>query len=214
MRLPAAERRSQLIQTALALFSQQGYEGTTTRHIADNAGVTEAIIYRHFPTKEELYWAVLEEQCKQRVDKAKSQNWFTDDLEKSDEQVFMEIAEGILQRNHDDPALNRLMLFCALEKHELASRFYRTFTAGWIDQMAERIRRRIDAGRFRNMDPVMAARAFLGMLVYHFQVQELYGGSEVQSYDIKSVAKEFTRIWLHGMTSDEKKTVPAKNKSK
>jgi len=214
MRLPAAERRIQLIQTAQALFSQKGYEGTTTRHIADNAGVTEAIIYRHFPTKEELYWAVLEEQCKQRVDKAKSQNWFADDLEKDDEQVFTEIAEGILQRNTDDPALNRLMLFCALEKHELASRFYKTYTTGWIEQMAERIRKRIEAGRFQNVDPVMAARAFLGMIVYHYQVQELFGGSAVQTYDVKSVAREFTRIWLQGMSVSEKKMIPLKNKSK
>jgi AcrR family transcriptional regulator len=214
MRLPASERRSQLIKTALVLFSQKGYEGTTTRHIADNAGVTEAIIYRHFPTKEELYWAVLEEQCKQRADKAKSQNWFADDLTKSDEQLFMEIAEGILQRNIEDPALNRIMLFCALEKHELASRFYKTFTAGWVDQMADRIRKRVEIGRFRDVDPVMSARAFLGMLIYHYQMQELYGANEVQSYDVKSVAKEFTRIWLNGMTAEEKKSVPVKNKSK
>src|SRR5579872_1057777 len=136
MRLPATERRQQLIEVALKLFAQQGYEGTTTRQIADHAGVTEAIIYRHFPAKEDLYWAVLETQCKQRFDKAKSQNWFEDDLEKSDEDIFTQLAEGILRRNQDDPALLRLMFFCALEKHELASRFYKTYTADWFEQMA------------------------------------------------------------------------------
>jgi len=45
-------------------------------------------------------------------------------------------------------------------------------------------------------------------------VQELYGGSAVQTYDIKSVAKEFTRIWLNGMTADDKKPVPQKPNSK
>jgi len=213
MRLPAAERRNQLIQTALVLFSQQGYEGTTTRQIADQAGVTEAIIYRHFPTKEELYWAVLEEQCKVRIDKAKSHHWFEDDPDMDkDEEIFTQLAENMLKRNIDDPALTRLMLFSALEKHELVSKFYRTYTAPWIDQLADRIRRRIAAGHFRKTDPVLAARAFVGMIIYHYQVQELYGGRELVDYEIKQVALEFTRTWLYGMESDKRKTAPKKSK--
>src|SRR5260370_21935849 len=61
-RLPASDRRRQLLETALDLFSRKGFQGTTTKEIAAAAGVTEAIIFRHFPSKQALYTAVLDYQ--------------------------------------------------------------------------------------------------------------------------------------------------------
>lgn len=58
-RMSAEDRRSQVLDAAMDLFARQGYRGTTTRQIADHAGVNEAIIFRHFASKEELYWAIL-----------------------------------------------------------------------------------------------------------------------------------------------------------
>src|ERR1035438_2141966 len=58
-RLHASDRRIQLVETALDFFSRKGFSGTTTKEIAAAAGVTEAIIFRHFPTKQDLYNAVL-----------------------------------------------------------------------------------------------------------------------------------------------------------
>ena len=60
-RLSAATRRDQLIDAATRLFSERGFEGATTREIARAAGMNEALIFRHFPHKEELYAAILEE---------------------------------------------------------------------------------------------------------------------------------------------------------
>ena len=54
-RLQASDRRLQLVETALDFFSRKGFSGTTTKEIAAAAGVTEAIIFRHFPTKQDLY---------------------------------------------------------------------------------------------------------------------------------------------------------------
>ena len=51
-KLPAADRRRQIIEVAMALFSAKGFEGTTTREISKAAGVSEAIIFRHFATKD------------------------------------------------------------------------------------------------------------------------------------------------------------------
>ena len=66
MRTAAKTRRRQILAAALRLFSRQGFDATTTRAIAQLAGVNEAIIFRHFTSKEELYWAVLSEQMQER----------------------------------------------------------------------------------------------------------------------------------------------------
>lgn len=60
-RLPAAERRRALVDAALRVFSEGSYAGATTADIARAAGVSEPILYRHFASKRELYFACLDE---------------------------------------------------------------------------------------------------------------------------------------------------------
>jgi len=59
-RMAAAERRLHLIETAIRLFTDGSYRGTTTAEIARAAGVSEPILYRHFASKRALYLAALE----------------------------------------------------------------------------------------------------------------------------------------------------------
>ena len=60
VRMPAAERRQALIDTAIRVFSDGSYHGTTTAEIARAAGISEPILYRHFASKRELYLAALD----------------------------------------------------------------------------------------------------------------------------------------------------------
>jgi AcrR family transcriptional regulator len=59
-RLPAAERRLALVETAVRVFAEGSYRGTTTAEIAREAGVSEPILYRHFASKRDLYLAALD----------------------------------------------------------------------------------------------------------------------------------------------------------
>ena len=60
-RLRKAERKRQLLAHAKALFVTLGYQHTTTEKIAQAAGVTEPVLYRHFPSKKALFLEVLQE---------------------------------------------------------------------------------------------------------------------------------------------------------
>src|SRR5438477_8373254 len=60
-RLPAAERRQALVSTALRVFADGSYRGTTTAEIAREAGISEPILYRHFASKRDLYLACINE---------------------------------------------------------------------------------------------------------------------------------------------------------
>ncbi len=58
-RMPAAERREQLLDVAAEAFSAQGYARATTSQLAKSAGVTEPIIYRHFKSKKNLFISLI-----------------------------------------------------------------------------------------------------------------------------------------------------------
>src|SRR5215813_395369 len=62
-RMTAEDRREQIIEVAVRLFSQKGFRGATTKEIAYAAGVNEAIIFRHFSTKGELYAAIIDRKA-------------------------------------------------------------------------------------------------------------------------------------------------------
>ena len=61
IRLPALERRAAIVDAALRVFSEGSYAGATTAEIAREAGVSEPILYRHFGSKRDLYFACLDE---------------------------------------------------------------------------------------------------------------------------------------------------------
>jgi len=60
-RLPAAERRQQLLDVALETFSRHGFHQTSMNDIADNAGVTKPVLYQHFGSKRALFLELLRE---------------------------------------------------------------------------------------------------------------------------------------------------------
>lgn len=60
-RLPAAERRQQLLEVALTVFGRGGFQRTSMNELAEAAGVTKPVLYQHFGSKRELYLEVLRE---------------------------------------------------------------------------------------------------------------------------------------------------------
>jgi AcrR family transcriptional regulator len=58
-RLPAPERRETLIRAASELFAQRGYDHVSLDQVAERAGVTKVIVYRHFGSKKDLYLQLL-----------------------------------------------------------------------------------------------------------------------------------------------------------
>lgn len=212
VRISGRDRRQQIMQVAAELFARQGFEGTTTRQIAGRARVNEAILFRHFPHKEELYWAVIDDKCRDAGMRARLEEKLRSSAE--DREIFAGIAEDILRRNTEDPTLGRLLLFSALENHRLSHRFFQSFVAQRYQTLADHIRARIRQGVFRRIDPLLAARGFLGMVIYHFLIQELFGGKRYQRFALRRVSRTLTDIWLAGMLAGGDKKPKPKNSSR
>ena len=171
--MKSGERRDAIIAAAVRLFSEKGFRGATTRELASSLDVTEPVIYQHFETKRDLYRAIIESKARER----RQDNEFWADVEnpRGDREFFGAVASLLLQRVERDPSYLRLLLFSALEGHELAELFFERDAAEFYDRITTYIRKRIDEGAFRpEIDPAVAARALVGMAVHHATVQALF----------------------------------------
>src|SRR5215472_9506969 len=63
IRLDGDERRRAIVMAAVPLFAQKGFTGTTTRELAEAADISEALLFRHFPSKRQLYGEILRLGC-------------------------------------------------------------------------------------------------------------------------------------------------------
>jgi AcrR family transcriptional regulator len=202
MRLTAPDRKKQLIDIAMKLFSEQGFDGTSTRQIAEAAGINESIIFRHFRTKEDLFWAVLSDHVERRGRNRRMREVI--ESQRDFRQLLIAIAEDLLNRTSDDTAVTRLLFFSALRNNELTDRFFRTYAQESFEMLAEVIREGMAKGRFRRVDPLIAARSFIGMVVYHYLVQEIFGGDRYQKFSVQRTAEELVDIFIGGIAIQPK----------
>jgi len=199
MRTAAKTRRRQILAAALRLFSRQGFDATTTRAIAQLAGVNEAIIFRHFTSKEELYWAVLSEQMQDREPADRLKRKLRSP--RHTRQTIAEAAETLLRRDDQDVALTRLLLFSALRPGEFSEQFIRSYIGECLTLVSEYIREGVEKGWLRNIDPMVGARAFMGMLVYYTLLEEPLSAAGHQNYDPRELGLQLADIWLNGVSA-------------
>jgi AcrR family transcriptional regulator len=193
------DRRQEILMAAMELFAKKGFRGTTTRDLAAQADVNEAIIFRHFNNKEELYTAILE----YKVGEARDSRM--EELERlaqdtDDEEFFMALGRAFMEKHEKDTTFMRLLLFSALEGHELSQMFVASMTSR--KPFSNYIQKRIDEGAFRPMSPSLAARAFFGMFFSCVLWQEIFGVDKTQPYDQEEVVSTFVSIFLRGMRKD------------
>jgi len=196
-RMKSRERRAAIVQAAIHVFAEKGFRGATTRDLAAALGVTEPVLYQHFETKNDLYSAIIETKSQQ----GQQQGAELLSLQESgdDRTFFRFVGNLLLERYEEDPDFMRLLLFSALERHELADLFFERQVQGFFTVVAGYIQRRIEAGAFRAMDPQTAARGFTGMLSYHGLVRLLFG-NRIAQRDRAEVVDEMVESFLRGVS--------------
>jgi AcrR family transcriptional regulator len=201
-RVSARDRQASLIVAAASLFAAKGFNGTTTKEIANAAGVSEGLVFKYFPTKRTLYTAILAEKV--------TVNELLESVEaaakkQDDYRVFTMIASYRIRPCVDSTFL-RLLLFSALERHELSEMFFGKHHKVFYDHLATYIRTRIADGAFRPVDPLLAARAFIGMVVHHRLLHEIFGVPMHQSHE--DTVATYVDLFLTGLIK-----MPASRKS-
>ena len=213
-RMSAAERQRQLLEVALNAFSRRGFKGTTTKEIASAAGVAEAVIFQHFPSKEALYSAVLE----LHLETGDEQQWIAEVgscmARNDDAGVFQAFIRRILESYRHDPLIERVILFAALEGHEQGLARMHTQFAPIFERFVEYIARRQREGALADCNPYAIMIGLGGMAHQYGLITQILRAPAPDVSD-KEMSELFTRILLHGVqeTPSRSKSSGAKRKS-
>ena len=199
-RMAGGERRLQILRVAMRLFSQRGFGGATTKEIAIAAGVSEAMVFRHFATKKELYSAILDHKACLHDTMDPVQVVADAIARKDDRAVFEGLALDALNQHDYDPEFHRLLLHSALEEHELAQMFWEKFVTRVYRILGAYIRERQRDGAIIDIEPLVIVRAFVGMVIHHSLNNNLWDRKRtLLKISNRVAAREFTNILLRGV---------------
>lgn len=197
-RLSSQNRRSAILAAAIRLFADRGFRGVTTRELAASLGVSEPVLYQHFPSKKELYTAIIE---------ASKDEHYNDALEglsrkaglSGDTEFFTHLANSMIRWYETKPDLIRLKLFSSLEGHELMEEFSDKQAKPFIDIVVGYLQKRMLEGAFLELNPLGAALAFCGMIGQYCQSTILFRSAICQGVDREEMVNLSVQLFLNGI---------------
>jgi AcrR family transcriptional regulator len=162
------------LETALELFSTQGYGATSMRQISQHSGLSVGNLYHHFGSKEAIFQQLIDDYWRRIRDpngplqQLFERAGFPDDLE--------EMAAEI-ERSVEQNAAYIMLIF--IDVIEFRGQHIRTFYEGMADAFAaaysETFARMIREGRFGEIDPLVAVMFATRWLFYFFTVEKCFG---------------------------------------
>ncbi len=195
---PETETRDRILKAALRLFAKLGYDGTTTRDLAESAGIAEGTLFRHFPNKK----AILIEVA--------TQGWveiLTDLLTELSEMGSYKAVAQVMRRRMLNLHKNADMLkVCFMEAQfhpELRDRIQMEVIDKMTDVAEVFFQSAMDQGIYRRMNPKIVARVFLGMFAVAGFSQDTIMGEGSSPKEMQEMAEGLADIFLNGVLVKE-----------
>ena len=208
--IPGVDRRQQILEAALDVFAEHGFEGATTKEIATRADVTQGLIYFYFPSKEDLFFAAFEHQAKLALDElhflAASEN---------DEPPEVVIRRAVTQfvETMDSPrslCLMRIMLRVTAhaedrarcgEPLEVGRERMRARAAAITQAFAQYLEAQIARGTVWPVDTSLAAQLFVHSMMIAV-MRRASGDASLAHLSRQELAEHIVGIFLHGLLPD------------
>lgn len=153
-RLSCGERRSAILESAKRAFAEKGFDGTTTRELARAAGVSEALLYKHFPSKESLF-AAMRGACGKGPVVVECRRVMALEASTSTLVILVHFLMSHFVRgccpDAGKGAMERLMARSLLEDGEFARLSLREFAGAWLGKFEECLRAAAKAGELRDI---------------------------------------------------------------
>lgn len=201
VRRPSAVVRGLLLDSARKLFAERGYAGASTREIAAEAGVNEALIFRHFVNKVGLFRAAVVEPFRQLIDEfvdSWEETYVSSSLTTADLTGAWIHALHDLMREHRDLVVALIAANSFDAEHDpegapLADAFARPL------ERLERFTRREMAGRGLAANPTVAVRATFGMVMSMAVLDDWFFSGVARPPSGETVAREMTDLVVYGL---------------
>ncbi len=188
-------RREEILQAASRLFGEQGYERTTTKQIAQAAGIAEGTIYKYFASKQELLFAFLESSVIEPLNAIISGMTGA-----PDEEVFATVILNRLDLWHERHEFVKVNIAEAFFNPQLAALIHEKLFRGGTRAMEQFVRGGIADGRFRDIDPGLVLRAVVGALFAFSILRDITGPDP---HTREEQARELARFFLHGLRAPQ-----------
>ena len=192
------DTRQRILNAALRLFADRGYDGTTTKDLATAANVAEGTLFRHFASKKTILIEVA------------TLGWveiLTDLLTELSEMGSYKAVDRVMKRRMLDFKKNyNLMRVCFIEAQfhpELRDRIQSEAIAKMTDVAEAFFQTAMDRGIYRRMNPTIVARVFLGMFaIAGFSYQTIMEPS-ASPQALQEMAEGIADIFLNGVLVKE-----------
>lgn len=183
-----------ILKAASELFAHKGFKGSTTRDIAVGAGVTEITLYRHFKSKEDIFFEIIKNMSLLSIADELTNLGAEPDIGNKLEHIGLKFIEIFKKRSNEF----RIMLSETITRPDMSKMFFETVPSRGIEMISQLMQKEIKAGNFTKADPKLLARSFIGMFLAYNLMQEIFLGKERDPYEDSYIAKFFTRIFLDG----------------
>ncbi len=196
-KMSSEDRRKSILQVAKELFARKGFLGVTTRELAGALGVTEPVLYEHFPSKRTLYDEILRAESKlQMAEFRKAIKPYEE--ARDDDGFFLQAGAFLMRQMERDPAKLRFLLQVLLEGGDAARHFYQNQSLPTHQVLRQYIETRIAEGAFVPLDARVAARQFIAFVIYHNSMQQLLDDTFLDASS-ETVLREFVSTFLRGL---------------
>ncbi len=194
--LPADERRKRIVRGAMEAFAKSGFKGTRSRDLAAAAGVSEALIFKHFPNKRAIQKAIIEERIRQ------TGAFIPPELKAAPlEKALTAIATRIMQVSERDPHFMRLLYFAGLEGEPLAPMFFKRRVSESIGEVAGLIREWVRRGWVRkSVDARLFAWSFTCCIFQLMVARHIFGVRRMSDRP-GALAERISALFLQGIRS-------------
>ncbi len=186
--------KDKILESGLKLFSKKGYLGATTREIAKDAGIAEITLFRHFPSKEKLFEAVINIHSFLPALKG----LLPEIAGFSYEEGLKVIAKRFLDSLAERKDLVRIMHSEIHRYNEKIHKIYHSIINETLKTLASYFADMQKKGTVRNFDTELGARAFLGMFFSYFDAENFMMLRKYKRTDTDTVIKEFVAIFIKG----------------